>query len=272
MIFLSISANNIAMSENKQKIWLDFKASRKYQNILNDPLARIYLVDKPKKVNSFRAVSILRKLLNIKRIGFAGTLDPLASGLLILATGKATQLLDYFHYLPKVYQADILFGQTSSTYDLEVEPEVNDRAKAFSKAELLAALKKFDGKISQRAPIFSAKKVNGQKLYRLARAGKKIKAPVKEVEIYKAEIMSFKYPQAKIKVTCSAGTYIRSLANDLGEELKTGALLSDLRRTEIGKFLVKDSLILDQIDKKFLDKNFILPEKAISSLDQYFFQ
>ncbi len=151
------------MFDQDQKSWQEFIASKKFSNVLADPVAKIYLIDKPKGDNSFRAVSVLRKVLGIRKIGFAGTLDPLASGLLIMATGKATRLLDYFHYLPKVYQADILFGHTSETYDLEGELIENKQAKKFSKKELETVLQKFKGKIDQQAQIFSAKKIDGQK-------------------------------------------------------------------------------------------------------------
>lgn len=260
------------MFDQDQKSWQEFTASKKFNNILEDPLAKIYLIDKPKGDNSFRAVSVLRKVLGIKKIGFAGTLDPLASGLLIMATGKATRLLDYFHYLPKVYQADILFGQTSETYDLEGELIENKNAKKFTKTKLEKHLKKFEGKIDQRAPIFSAKKVGGQKLNKLARAGKKVVAPTKKVEIYDLSIKSFYYPKLQLEVKCSAGTYIRSLAHDLGESLGTGAVLTDLRRTAIGKLSIKDSLPLEKADKKTLPAHSIDIEKIKDFLDQCFGQ
>ncbi|RJQ34442.1 tRNA pseudouridine(55) synthase TruB [Candidatus Parcubacteria bacterium] len=260
------------MSEQSRKAWQNFKASNKYKNILADSQAKIYLLDKPKKVTSFKAIIILRKILNLKRVGFSGTLDPLASGLLILATGKATQLLDYFHYLPKVYLADILFGQVSETYDLEGELKVNSKAKPFVKNDLLQALTKFKGSIKQQAPAFSAKKVEGQKLYKLARAGKKIDPPIKEVEIYKIKVIKFKYPKVQLLVECSAGTYIRSLAHDLGQELKTGAVLTDLRRLSIGKLSLDNAPALDKIDKDTLITSGLPVKDVIDSLDQYFCQ
>lgn len=242
------------------------------RNILEDKTAGIYLIDKPKGVNSFKAVSILRKILNIKKVGFSGTLDPLASGLLIMATGKATRLLDWFHGLPKIYQADILFGQESDTYDLEGQIIVNKKAEAFEQVKLEKKLDKFLGQQNQVAPIYSAKKVAGQKLYKLARAGKTVKAPSKEIEIHELKINKFKYPNLNLLVSVSAGTYIRSLAYDLGRAMDTGAVLADLRRMAIGDFDVKNALLLDKVNKDNLTKNKISAQDIIKSLNQYLVQ
>lgn len=228
-----------------------FKAS-KLRSIIDDKLAGIYLLDKPKGANSFKVVSILRKVLNIKKVGFSGTLDPLATGLLILATGRATRLLDWFHGLEKTYEAKIVFGQTSATYDLESEIVINNQAKVFTKKTLEAILNKFLGKQSQRVPIYSAKKVQGQKLYEAARRGKVVEAPLTNIEIYSLKIKKFNYPELNLEVKCSAGTYIRSLAYDLGQSLGTGAVLADLRRTQIGPWEVGQALTIDKITKTSL--------------------
>ncbi|MCD4760556.1 tRNA pseudouridine(55) synthase TruB [bacterium] len=248
-----------------------FKSSR-LKTILEDNQAGIYLLDKPKGVNSFKSVSILRKVLDIKKVGFAGTLDPLASGLLIMGTGKATRLLDWFHLLPKIYQADILFGQTSNTYDLEGKVNINKQVKAFDKKYLENIIVKFIGRQDQVAPIFSAKKIDGQKLHKLARQGKEVKAPSKEIEIYDLKIKKFKYPNLMLEVSCSAGTYIRSLAHDLGEVSGQGALLANLRRTRIGDFSVEQAIIFEKIKLMTLKKYYISPKEIISSLNQHFYR
>lgn len=245
-----------------------YKSSR-LRAILEDKSAGVYLIDKPKGVNSFLAVASLRKVLNTKRVGFSGTLDPLASGLLIVASGKATRLLDWFHALAKVYEASILFGQDSDTYDLEGQIKINAQAKIFDEVELADKLKSFLGRQLQVAPIYSAKKVAGQKLYQLARAGKTVKAPSKEIEIYNLKIKKFKYPNLNLLVSVSAGTYIRSLAHDLGQAMKTGALLSDLRRVAIGDFNIKNALPLDKVDKDTLAKNKIFVADIIETLNEY---
>ena len=242
---------------------------QQWQNMFADLQAGIYLIDKPKNTHSFHAVSVLRKLLQIKKIGFAGTLDPLASGLLILASGKATRILDWFHVLPKTYQAEILFGQTSTTYDLEGEININKAAKEFDRAELENSLKFFLGKQEQVAPIFSAKKVAGQKLNKLARLGKKITPPKTWVIIYDLKILDFDYPRLKLEAKVSKGTYIRSLAHDLGQAHATGAVLTDLRRTAIGDFLVKQAIGLEELDKTKLAQHKIYPAEIKNYLDQY---
>ncbi len=229
-------------------------SQEKIKNIINDPQAGVYLIDKPKGEHSFDTVSKLRKILNIKRIGFAGTLDPLASGLLIVATGRATRLLDYFHKFTKVYEADILFGQQSDSYDLDGRIAINQDVKEFSLTELKEQLAKFMGKQKQFAPLYSAKKVKGEKLHKLARRGELIDLPVSEIEIFNLQILSFNYPHLSLQVECSAGTYIRSLAHDLGKAMGTGALLSDLRRTKIGHWSVSEAFRLAEseevVDKK----------------------
>lgn len=248
-----------------------FKSS-KLRPILESKEAAIYLIDKPKGDNSFKAVSVLRKLLNTKKVGFSGTLDPLASGLLIMASSKATRLLDWFHFLPKVYEADIVFGQTSETYDLEGQVVINEQAKKFTKEKLAKELIKFLGKQQQQVPVYSAIKVAGKKLHQLARQGKEVKAPFKNIEIYSLKIKKFQYPNLKLEVSCSAGTYIRSLAYDLGQTMGTGALLSDLRRIAIGDFSVKQAINLNKVTAKNLADYAIPPKEVIESLNQFFHQ
>jgi len=221
----------------------------KVDQILADENSGIFLLDKPKGLHSFNIVSRVRKILNLKKVGFSGTLDPLASGLMIVATGQATKLLDLFHTLAKEYEAEIIFGQTSPSFDLEQAIEINESAKEFSKDELLKAINKFIGEQIQQVPIYSAVKVQGKKLHEMARRGKEVIAPKKKVNIFKIELLEFEYPKAKILVSCSAGTYIRSLVNDLGNELGTGAILSDLRRTAIGDLSVQKAAKVDGLDK-----------------------
>ncbi|MDD5749724.1 MAG: tRNA pseudouridine(55) synthase TruB [Patescibacteria group bacterium] len=245
-----------------------FKSSR-LAAILEDSQSSLYLLDKPKGEHSFKAVSILRQALQIKKVGFAGTLDPLASGLMILASGRATRLLDWFHILPKTYQADIVFGQRSNTYDLEGRVEINEKAKKFSCSDLEQTLKKFLGQQKQIVPAYSAKKIQGQKLHQLARAGKKIVRPATDIEIYDLKIKSFVYPKLELSISCSAGTYIRSLAHDLGEALGTGALLADLRRTAIGDFKIQDALPFAKVSPVSLAKSRINPAEAISRINQW---
>lgn len=239
----------------------------KLQRIYDDPQAAFYLVDKPKNLHSFKIVATLRNLLGLKKVGFSGTLDPLATGLMILATGRATRLLDLFHQLPKTYLADIIFGQTSASYDLEKDLVIDPQAKSFSQENLVEVLKSFLGKQEQEVPIFSAKKVGGQKLNKLARVGQtNIILPKNKIEIYDLEIIKFAYPNLRLKVGCSAGTYIRSLVNDLGQMMKTGAVLADLRRSKIGPWSVEQALDFSKVDLAQLQASRLKPQEIISAL------
>lgn len=198
-------------------------------------------VNKPKGITSFNVIRTLRKILKIKQIGHSGTLDPLASGVMQIAVGKATKLLDY---LPsdKEYVADIIFGYISDTFDAEgnlefiKEPNIN-------KNNLLEILDKFVGKTTQIPPKFSAIKSNGKKLCDLSRQGKEINISdfKREIEIYSIELLDFSSKYAKIKVFCKKGTYIRSLVNDIGIKLGCGAYMSDLIRTKAGNFILNNS-------------------------------
>lgn len=241
----------------------------KIEKILVDQSSGIFLLDKPKGLHSFNIVSRVRRILDLKKIGFSGTLDPLASGLMIVASGQATKLLDLFHTLPKEYEAEIIFGQTSPSFDLEQAVEINKSAKEFSKAELSKVIDKFIGEQMQQVPAYSAVKVKGQKLHNMARRGKEVVAPKKKVNIFKIDILEFVYPKAKILVSCSAGTYIRSLVNDLGQELGTGAILSDLRRTAIGDLSVQKAVKVDGLDKDKLLASRVSEKQVRDFLGEY---
>jgi tRNA pseudouridine55 synthase len=232
-----------------------FKA-RKIKKILADKDAGFYLINKEKGCASFKNISILRKVLNMKKVGFAGTLDPMATGLLILASGKATKFLDAFHSLDKVYEAQIELGKTSNTFDAEGVIKKKEHKEKINREQIQKLLeKKFTGEISQVPPIFSAKKINGQKAYDLARKNKKVKLKPVKITINEIKILKYEYPYLDLKINCSKGTYIRSIANDLGEKLKTGGMLVKLKRTSIGPFDLKDSLKQQNIDIRSLKKN-----------------
>lgn len=242
---------------------------KKIEVILADKNSGLYLVDKPKGLQSFSIVSRVRKMLSTSKVGFSGTLDPLASGLMIVASGQATKLLDLFHILPKEYEADIIFGKVSPSFDLELATTTNESAEKFNQEQLKESTAKFTGEQWQQVPIYSAVKVAGQKLHESARRGKKVVAPKKKINIYKIDVLHFDYPKAKILVTCSAGTYIRSLVSDLGQDLKTGAVLSDLRRTAIGDLSIKKAAKFDDLDKDKLLSSRVAEEKIRGYLSEY---
>ena len=202
-------------------------------------------INKPKGMSSFDVIRELRKRLKIKQIGHSGTLDPLASGVLQIAVGKATKLLDYLES-DKEYIADIVFGYVSETFDSEA-PLVFQKDPSFSKSDLIETLNAFLGKTMQIPPKYSAIKQNGKKLCDLARDNKEIdiKSFEREIEIYSIELLEFEDYKAKIKVFCKKGTYIRSLVNDIGQKLGCGAYMSDLIRTKAGNFLIENSNKID---------------------------
>lgn len=205
---------------------------------------------KPKGMTSHDVVSVLRKKLNIKQVGHTGTLDPFAEGVLPVCVGKATRLIEYFDD-DKEYLATVQFGSQTTTYDLEGDITQTSSTK-ITQTDLEKALEIFQGEILQTPPIYSAIKVNGKKLYEYAREGKEVKIEPRKVTIYKIELKNFDElkQQAEITIKCSKGTYIRSIANDLGENLGCYGHLIKLVRTQAGKFVVENSVQLDDLDIK----------------------
>ena len=208
------------------------------------------LIDKELNWTSFDVVSKLRnsikKKLNIKKIkvGHAGTLDPLATGLLIICTGKMTKKINEFSGLNKTYVGKMTIGSTTPSYDLETKPNVYYPTEHINKNLIIETAKKFVGKIDQKPPVFSAVKKDGVRLYKLARKGVKVEVEKREIIIHDFLISSINFPEVEFSLTCSKGTYIRSLAHDFGKELGSGAHLSELRRTSIGDYTVDKSLKL----------------------------
>ena len=207
-------------------------------------------VTKPAGATSFTVVRQLRSLTGAKRVGHAGTLDPLATGVLPILFGSATRLSDYAHRLPKTYEADIHLGFTSITDDAEAELEPVRDPSGLTADDVAAALVAFEGRISQRPPAFSAVKVDGERAYRRARQGDVERPAAREVEIYAAELKGFApgpNAVAQVRVRCASGVYLRSLARDLGERLGVGGYLGRLVRTAYGSLTVEDAASLDEL-------------------------
>ena len=215
---------------------------------INIKEGELILIDKELNWTSFDVVNKIRyaikKKFDIKKIkvGHAGTLDPLATGLLIICCGKMTKSINNFSAMNKTYSGKITIGSTTPSYDLETKPNIHYPIDHIDEKLILKTAKKFVGKIFQTPPMFSAIKKDGVRLYNLARQGKEIKIDKREVSIDSFEITSFNLPEISFNVTCSKGTYIRSLAHDFGKELNSGAHLSELRRIKIGDYSVKDSV------------------------------
>ncbi|HNV97016.1 MAG TPA: tRNA pseudouridine(55) synthase TruB [bacterium] len=214
------------------------------------------LVDKEPRKSSFFVIKQLRKITNIKKIGFSGTLDPIASGLLIFAISNATKFLDAFHFLDKIYIAKIELGKTSDTYDSEGNIKNIKVDKKPTLIEIKNIVdKNFTGEILQIPPIFSAKKINGKNAYELARKGEDVKIKPIKIKINNLKIKKYKYPFLELEINCSKGTYIRSIANDLGKKLKTGGILVELRRTQVGNFNLKNAIKQQKLNKQIIEKN-----------------
>ena len=217
-------------------------------------IGEFVLVDKPRGWTSFDVVAKIRRKasgqLGIKKIkvGHAGTLDPFATGLLVLGIGRqATKRIDEFKSLKKVYLAEIELGAVSDTYDSDGQIIHQEFTKIPTRKEVKQVLRSFLGKIEQMPPMYSAKKIDGKRLYELARQGKEVKRHPAEVNIYKIKLKKYDFPVLKIQVVCSSGTYIRSLAYDIGEKLGVGAYCRELRRLKIGKYSVKKAFKLEKI-------------------------
>lgn len=213
------------------------------------------LVDKPVGPTSHDVIDSLRKLTKIRKIGHAGTLDPLASGLLIIGVGTATKQLSSLVGQDKTYEGEITLGHSSTTDDAEGElTSVSDREPAES--ELKEALARLTGELSQLPPAYSARKQGGVKGYEAARQGKALSLEPRAVTIHSLELTGYTYPALTFRARVSSGTYIRSLARDLGGILGTGAYLSALRRTEVGKYRVEDAASVEALDAEWVDKLF----------------
>lgn len=211
----------------------------------------VILINKPMNWTSFKVVDKVKKLIKAKKVGHAGTLDPKATGLLILCTGKLTKSIEELQSQTKEYQGKIYFGRTTPTMDME---SIDDASEEKDISDLNIGLirkaaEEFVGEIDQTPPPFSAIWVNGKRAYELARKGRNIQMKSRKVFVYKFEILDFNPPIADFQVVCSKGTYVRSLAHDLGQKLGTGAFLYQLERTRIGDFKLEDAINIEQLKK-----------------------
>lgn len=207
----------------------------------------VFLIDKPLEWTSFDVVKKVRGRLKIKKVGHAGTLDPLATGLLIVCAGKATKRINTYQDLGKTYTGKLVLGKTTPSVDLETEFDSKSPYEHITKADVNNAKEKQTGEFMQIPPIYSAIKVDGQRAYKAARRKEDIKLNPRPVTITEFTITSFDLPEIGFKIKCAKGTYIRSMVRDLGEELGCGAYMSELRRTAIGDFLVDDAHQLDEL-------------------------
>jgi tRNA pseudouridine55 synthase len=211
----------------------------------------ILLIDKPAEMTSFGVVARVRRVLSNQqgkkvKVGHTGTLDPFATGLMIIVVGKECKNAGMYSKLDKVYEATIQLGHTSTTGDPEGElTAVSDRKP--TRDEIEQALTQFVGTITQRPPIYSAIKIDGERAYKLARAGKTVEVPERQVVVHSIELIDYSYPELRIRAHVGSGTYIRTLAQDIGESLSTGAYTTQLRRTSISKWSIEQAVTLESM-------------------------
>ena len=206
----------------------------------------IFCIDKPAGITSFGVVKIVRRFTGIRKVGHAGTLDPFATGLLIVCTGKATKKTEQFMDMPKEYETVFVLGKRTDTYDIAGEVIDSSPVPSLTEADILDSCGQFQGEIQQVPPMYSAKKHGGVPLYKLARKGITIDVSAKTISIYNIKIISYQSPRISLRVQCGRGTYIRSLANDLGNVLGCGAYVESLRRTKIGQYAISEAMSLAQ--------------------------
>ncbi len=229
---------------------------------LNFTDGEVLLVDKPGDISSFGAVNRLKRAFIRKtkkkryKIGHAGTLDPLATGLLIICSGKKTKTISGFQGLPKEYTGEIVLGATTPCYDLEMEINQTFDYSDITEQQILDCSKTFIGENNQMPPIFSAKKVQGKRAYDLARKGEEVILKPKLITIHEFEVVKIEMPKVSFRIVCSKGTYIRSIAHDFGQKLNNGAYLENLRRTKIGEYSVENALSIEEIQDQIFDSEF----------------
>ena len=223
----------------------------------------VLLIDKPKDISSFGAVNRIKRAF-IKqtgkkryKIGHAGTLDPLTTGLLIMCSGKKTKTISGFQGLPKEYTGEIVLGATTPCYDLEMEVDQTFDYSGITEQQILDCAETFLGENHQMPPIFSAKKVQGKRAYNLARNGEEVVLKPNLITIHEFEVVKIEMPKVSFRIVCSKGTYIRSIAHDFGKKLNNGGYLENLRRTKIGEYSVEDAKSIEEIQDQIFDSEFV---------------
>jgi tRNA pseudouridine55 synthase len=227
-------------------------------------------INKPVGITSFDVVRSVMKICGTKKVGHTGTLDPLASGVLPICIGRATKIVDYIMEETKVYQAELMLGIKTDTYDREGKI-LSQKTVVVSEEAILQVVNSFLGEIYQEPPMFSALKVNGKRLYELARQGITIDRNMRKVNIYNLEILAISLPVVTFRVTCSKGTYIRSLCNDIGEKLGLGGTMWSLNRVQTGVFSLDNAVDLSSINKDNIAQYIIPIEDALEKYDKLSF-
>ncbi len=223
-------------------------------------------LDKPAGMTSRDVVNRVQRLIKPHKVGHAGTLDPLATGVLVVAVGPATRLIEYVQQMEKTYRGTFLLGRTSDTEDVEGQMAELPDAAVPTEEQIRSALPQFLGTIQQRPPAFSALKVAGQRAYDLARRGEAVELAARPVEIHAIDVLRYAYPELELRVRCGSGTYIRSLGRDLARAVGTDAVMAALRREAIGPFAVEDSLQVDELSREAIEERLQPAALAVSQM------
>lgn len=209
----------------------------------------IVIINKPSGITSHDVVMKVRRKFHIKRVGHAGTLDPLASGVLVILIGKATKLSNHFTNFDKAYRSTFILGRKTDTADIEGKVTQQMPCGHISKDDINLVLPQFQGALKQMVPMYSAVKVKGRKLYEYARKGIVVDRPVRDITIDCLTLEEFSSPYAHFYIECSKGTYVRQLAEDIGEQLGCGACVSQIERTKVGHFTINDAINIEDLDE-----------------------
>jgi tRNA pseudouridine55 synthase len=223
-------------------------------------------INKPKGLTSRDVVNRVQRIVRGVKVGHAGTLDPLATGVLVVGMGPATRLVEYVQRMRKRYLGTFLLGRTSDTEDVEGDVVVLDTPPRPTREQIEAVLPDFVGEISQLPPAFSALKVQGRRAYDLARRGEQVKLEPRSVAVHDVQLRRYDYPQLCLEIECGSGTYIRSLGRDLAEQLGTSAVMAALERTAIGDFRIERASTLDQINAETISQHLLPPRLAVAEL------
>ena len=225
-------------------------SQQNHQDNDNPFLNKAFLVDKDLRWTSFDVVKKLRNLFKIKKIGHAGTLDPLATGLLILCTGKMTKQIEKFMAQEKEYTGTMIIGKTTPSFDLETEVDHEKNIDHITEDKIYGSVSSFLGTIMQEPPLYSAISINGERAYHKARRGQQVSIQPREVHLHEFEITGIKLPEVDFRIVCSKGFYVRSLVRDFGIALGVGAHMTALRRTRIGSFTIEEAKTIEQIQQE----------------------
>jgi tRNA pseudouridine55 synthase len=223
-------------------------------------------IDKPAGMTSRDVVNRVQRQVRPVKVGHAGTLDPLATGVLVVCLGQATRLIEYVQRMPKRYRGTFLLGRESDTEDIEGNVVELANAPEPTLAAIEAALPKFLGEIEQRPPAYSALKVEGQRAYKLARRGEQVELAPRKIQVYAVRMLRYEYPELELDIECGSGTYVRSLGRDLARELGTGAVMSALVRTAIGVFRVDEACQLESLSAESIESQLLPPSRAVGIL------